>query len=308
MPRQVVEWPLRGIHPGLGTHLLVIVTTTTLKLVPDTASPPTYAVYALRYGRHGERYQFQNLVRTTDPHELMPLDFFVWAIVGDDLTVVVDTGFDHDLAAERGMSLLRTPAEALAQIDVDAATTTDVILTHLHYDHAGTTGDFPLARFHLQDTEMAYATSRHMTEPYLGHAYHVSHVVEAVRNLYGGRVVFHDGDQTVAPGISVHLVGGHTRGLQVVRVHTEHGWLVLASDATHFYENLETRVPFPIVDDVQAMLAGYDRLLELADTPAQVIPGHDPEVLERFESVAPDVVRVDRPIENDAARPIGGQS
>ena len=261
-----------------------------------TAQPPIHQVFALRYGHNDERYRSQNLVRTTDPHEHMPLSYFVWAIVGPDTTYVVDTGFDHQLAAERGLSLHRTPAEALTEIGIDASTVREVILTHLHYDHAGTTGDFPQARFHLQDREMAYATGRQMTEPYVGYAYQVNHVVDAVRHLYDGRVVFHDGDSEVAPGISVHLVGGHTRGLQIVRVWTDVGWLVLASDAVHFSENLTTRIPFPIVDDVSAMLAGFDRVLELADASHLVVPGHDPTVLERFESAGPDIVRLDRPV------------
>ena len=76
--------------------------------------------------------------------------------------------------------------------------------------------------------------------------------------VYAGRVVFHDGDVELAPGLSLHRVGGHTDGLQVVRVHTEVGWIVLASDATHYYENFTAGRPFPIVFDVGAMLEGYD--------------------------------------------------
>ena len=80
----------------------------------------------------------------------------------------------------------------------------------------------------------------------------------------------------------MHHVGGHTDGLQVVRVRTEAGWLVLASDATHYYENIDAGRPFPIVFDVGAMLEGFDTLRRLADAPELVVPGHDPLVLERF--------------------------
>ena len=107
--------------------------------------------------------------------------------------------------------------------------------------------------------------------------------------MHAGRVVFHDGDDELAPGLTVHHVGGHTDGLQVVRVSTGRGWLVLASDATHYYENLETRRPFTIVFDVDTMLAGFDRVRALAAGPDMYVPGHDPQVLERYPAVGPDL-------------------
>ena len=77
--------------------------------------------------------------------------------------------------------------------------------------------------------------------------------------------------------------------------------MVLASDASHFYENMETGSPFPIVHDLAAMLQGYERLRELADSPQHVVPGHDPLVLDRYPRSVPDFddsVRVDlAPIE-----------
>jgi glyoxylase-like metal-dependent hydrolase (beta-lactamase superfamily II) len=102
-----------------------------------------------------------------------------------------------------------------------------------------------------------------------------------------GRVVFHAGDDVLAKGLSVHLVGGHTDGLQVVRVRTERGWLVLASDATHYYENMEAGRPFPIVFDVGAMVEGYDRMRRLASSSDAIVPGHDPLVLTRYPPARP---------------------
>jgi glyoxylase-like metal-dependent hydrolase (beta-lactamase superfamily II) len=110
-------------------------------------------------------------------------------------------------------------------------------------------------------------------------------------------VRFHDGDAEIAPGITVHLVGGHTMGLQFVRVRTRRGWVVLASDASHFYANMEQGRPFPVVYNVADMLAGHDRLRELASSSAHIIPGHDPLVLTRYPAAAPGlegaVVRLD---------------
>jgi glyoxylase-like metal-dependent hydrolase (beta-lactamase superfamily II) len=95
-------------------------------------------------------------------------------------------------------------------------------------------------------------------------------------------VRFHDGDVELFPGISLHLIGGHTMGLQVVRVATRRGWVVLASDASHFYANMEQIRPFPIVWSVADMVDGYAKLRSLADSPAHIIPGHDPLVMQRY--------------------------
>ena len=150
--------------------------------------------------------------------------------------------------------------------------------------------DFELKRdaatFHLQDREMQVATGRYMAHRCMHEAYSVFDVLGLVGNVYAGRVRFHDGDAELAPGISVHLIGGHTLGLQVVRVHTARGWIVLASDASHYYRNMEEARPFPIVADVGAMVEGWRRVRELAASPDHVIPGHDPQVLARFPAPA----------------------
>jgi len=247
-----------------------------------------YRIYAVRYatreGRRGE------IFLGGDPHDgPMRMDYFVWAAVGERRTFVIDTGFGATEAARRERTLLRRPAEGLGLVGIDAGGVEEVIITHLHYDHAGTLGDFPAARFHLQDLEMAYATGRHMCSEPLRHAYSVDDTIDMVRLVYGGRVRFHDRDRELAPGLSLHHVGGHTMGLQVVRVFTERGWVVLASDASHYYANMEETRPFPIVFNVGEMIEAYDTLRRLADSPQHIVPGHDPLVLARYPAAAPEV-------------------
>ncbi|MEE8544580.1 MAG: N-acyl homoserine lactonase family protein [Alphaproteobacteria bacterium] len=247
-----------------------------------------YKIYAVRYATREARRAEHFL--GGDPHDApMAMDYFVWAVVGERRTFVIDTGFGAAEAARRERTLLRPPAEGLGLVGVDAGRVEDVVITHLHYDHAGTLGDFPAARFHLQDLEMAYATGRHMCHEPLRHAFEVDHVVDMVRLAYGGRVCFHDRERELAPGLSLHHVGGHTMGLQVVRVFTERGWVVLASDASHFYANMEETRPFPIVFNVGDMIEAFATLRRLADSPAHIVPGHDPLVLQRYPPAAPEL-------------------
>ena len=247
-----------------------------------------FKVYAIRYARV-ERKASENFLGG-DPHESgMPMDYYVWLAVSASKTWVIDTGFNQAAADKRKREFLRCPTDGLKLLGVDAAEVEDVIITHLHYDHIGNFDKFPNAQFHLQDSEMAYATGRYMANPFFSHAFEVEEVVAMVRNVYKGRVTFYDGDVELADNISLHHVGGHTMGLQVVRLWTQKGWLVLASDASHYAANMNERRPFPIVVDVAQMMDGWDRLHELADDPANIIPGHDPEVMNRYPAPSPEL-------------------
>ncbi|MEM7020136.1 MAG: N-acyl homoserine lactonase family protein, partial [Pseudomonadota bacterium] len=214
-----------------------------------------------------------------DAHDQpMPIDFYVWVIRNENRTIVVDTGFGHAEAEKRERSVLCLPKEALARIGVNASQVEDVVITHMHYDHAGTLGDFPQARFHIQETEMQFVTGKWMLDDEERFAYSADHVAELVHKLFEKRVVFHAEDGELAPGVTVHRVAGHTMGMQAVRVRTKRGMLLLASDASHFYEHWVRSVPFTICWSQDNLMQSYQKFEELADSENHVIPGHDPLV------------------------------
>lgn len=263
---------------------------------PDEEIAP-FELYALRYATHGGRSARDNFLHA-DPHESgANLDYFIWLARRGNEVFVIDTGFGSDAAKARGRTLLRDPKDALALLGIDARSVSQVVLTHLHYDHAGTLGDFPEARFHLQVDEAGHATGPCMCDPKARAPFDVENIVAYIRSLYAGRIEFHRGDRELAPGFWLHAVPGHSAGLQAVRVMTERGWVVLASDATHFYANMERRNPFPVLFDEAALIRGYSRLIELAPSLDHIVPGHDPAVMRAYPAASTElegvVVRLD---------------
>lgn len=249
---------------------------------------PNYEIYAIKYAwRDAKRHMH---FVGGDPHDAsMPMDYFVWLVRNAERTIVIDTGFTQSMADQRKRIFLRSPADGLALLGCKAAEVKNVVITHLHYDHVGTFQDFPAAQFHLQDAEMAYATGRHMRHKQFNHGYEVEEVIGMVRLVYKDRVTFYKGDAELAPGISLHHIGGHTAGLQCVRVHTARGWVVVASDTSHYYEHFEKGRVFTTTFHLGDTLDGYARLRQLADSEKHIVPGHDPLVMQRYPAASPEL-------------------
>lgn len=257
---------------------------------------PVTKIQAIRYARH-ERTAEANFSAPVDDHDLpMPLDYFVWAVHRDGHPpLIVDTGFGEHAAVARGRTMVRDVGQGLRDAGIDHLLVEDVILTHLHYDHAGSLNVFPNARFHVQDDEMAFATSRHVCDHGVRAPFDGEPVAQLVRKLYADHVVFHDGDEEFAPGIRLCKASGHTAGLMVVVCETARGPVVLCSDAAHLYANITRSIPFPIFVDEEAYAEAQDRVMDLAGGSLDhVIPGHDPLVLSCFPSEN-DIARVDLP-------------
>lgn len=258
---------------------------------------PIYEVYAIRYGTNARRTRGVNFLKDSRPNELLTMDFFSWLIVGDDKAYVVDTGMSPENAARNGHDFLINPVEVIGRLGVEPASVKTVIMTHLHYDHTGNAEAFANASFLLQAEEMASVTGPLMQKPWLRHAYVAEEIVKFVRYLHAGRLRLHGRDHVVDDGVSVHWVGGHCPGQEVVRVRTQRGWVVLASDALHYYEELEKGVPFAVAFSIPDMLTAHDRIRELADSDDHVVAAHDPRVMDLYppanESLRGIAVRVD---------------
>jgi glyoxylase-like metal-dependent hydrolase (beta-lactamase superfamily II) len=242
---------------------------------------PHYQIFAIKYADREAR-RSEHFVGG-DPHDgPMPMDYFTWVVVGAGRVLLVDTGFTAEVAARRKRNFLRCPIESLEYLDLAPEAITDVIVTHMHYDHAGNYHKLPNARFHLQEKELAFVTGRNMRYPFFARSYELDNVLGMVRLNFDQKLELHDGDVELGPGLSLHLAPGHTAGLQVVRVHTQRGEVVLASDASHYYENMESSRPFTTVLSTADAIAAFRTVERLASSPRHIIPGHDPLVMSRY--------------------------
>ncbi|OIQ64720.1 N-acyl homoserine lactonase [mine drainage metagenome] len=260
-----------------------------------------YKIFAIKYATTTmKRSTF--FVPPLLPEGPLAFDYYVWLIVNEDRAILVDTGFQEEAGARRGRSRLRCPIESLSLCKISADQINDVIMTHLHYDHAGNMHLLKNARFHIQHSEIEFATSAMMSIPHpsLGGSMEVRDIRLLIDLIFEGRVHVLHGFTEFAPGIELHHIGGHTPGQQIVRVRTQRGWVVLANDACHFEENILARRPISVFVDLRAMYTGFDTVLQLADADlTRVIPGHDPIVMHRFpaseQSLRGIIARLDLP-------------
>ena len=266
-----------------------------------TEQLPEYKIFAIRYATRDAR-RADHFVGG-DPHDgPMPMDYFTWVVVGPDRIFLVDTGFTAETAARRKRQFLRCPIESLRHLRIEPGEVTDVILTHLHYDHVGNFHKLPNAHFHLQEREIAFATGRQARYPYFGHGFEVEDIVGMVRLNFARRVEMYNGDVELAPGVTLHFAPGHTAGLQVVRVHTQRGNVVLASDASHYYENIQTSRPFIAIVDIADTLDSFRKIERLADSSHHIIPGHDPLVMQQYPAPSPVLQDIIVRLDVDPAR------
>lgn len=240
--------------------------------------------YASRRGLRGQHFLGHD-ERSGEPH---PTAYYVWLAVSATTTVLVDAGISAGHAATvAGLDHRGSPVALLGEVGVAPEDVDVAVLTHLHYDHTGTVAELPRARYVVQRAEWEYWTgpwaARITREHWLSSAADLAHLAGA-----GDRLELLDGDRDLAPGLSVHRVGGHTAGMQVVRAATPAGAVVLASDSSHFYENVETDRPGTLLHSMPGVYGAFDRVRELAD-PGLVVPGHDPEVLERHPPASPEL-------------------
>lgn len=255
---------------------------------------PTYEIYAIRYASIPD-FPVAGLVKGADSSRKLEIAMIVWLIKGNGRNVLVDSGFYRDQFFKQWkVNGFIKPSEAVALTGIKPEDVTDVIITHMHWDHADGMDLFPKAKIWIQKDEYTYYTGEAWQSPRTHGGIDPDDVLTIVKLNMQGRVGLVNGDaQEIIPGITCYTGGKHTWQSQYVGVHGNDGEVVLASDNMYLYENLDKRVPIAATLDADSNLRAQDRMKQIATNPKFVIPGHDPAVFERFQKIAERIVRID---------------
>lgn len=259
---------------------------------PGDASGPLYDVYAVRYATI-PGFPVSGLIAGADSTRRMDIAMTVWVILGPGRTVLVDAGFYRDKFVRRWRPQdYVKPSDALAALGVRPQDVTDVIISHIHWDHADGVDLFPRARVWLQREEYEH----HVGDggEVRDRAIDPDDAAMLARLRAAGRVSLIEGDgREILPGITVYTGGKHTFASEFVGVRTRAGTVVLASDNLYLYENLDRRVPIAQTLDPASNLAAQQRMLTLASDRRLIVPGHDPAVFERFPRPGHGVAKIE---------------
>lgn len=253
-----------------------------------------YDVFAVRFGVLPQ-YAISNLVAGADQDKMLDLPLMVWVLKGaGGRVVMVDSGFH----AERFVTSWKvrdfvTPAAAVARLGIRPQQVTDIILSHIHWDHADGADLFPNATVWIQRDEYVYYTGDAWQQGRKGAGADAEVMSKLVARNLAGRLRFVEGDaQEILPGITCYTGGRHTHASQYVVAATAKGPVVLASDNVYLYLNLTSHAPIAQTLDAASNLRAQDRMRALSEKSQVIVPGHDPEVFTRFKPVAEGVVEI----------------
>jgi glyoxylase-like metal-dependent hydrolase (beta-lactamase superfamily II) len=271
-----------------------IVLATELPIGASAQSKPTYQIYAIRYATLPD-FHVAELVAGADGARKLDIAMMVWLVRGNGHNVLVDSGFYHDhFFKEWHVNDFIKPSDALQPLGIKPEDVTDIVITHMHWDHADGIDLFPKARIWIQKDELEYYAGEAWQSKDASDGFDPEDVLTLVKLNTQGKVGLVNGDaQEILPGITCYTGGRHTYASQYVGVNTSAGTVVLASDNMYLYENLEKHVPIASTLDAASNLRAQDRMKQLASNPALIIPGHDPAVMKKFPNPAPGIAKIE---------------
>lgn len=295
----MISWGNEMIHPAKTIAIFLFWVAAhacaSAQTAPEKpAARPVYEVYAIRYASIPD-FPVNALITGADPARKLSIAMTVWLVRGNGRNILVDSGFYRpQFFKSWKVDDFMKPSDAVAQAGVKAEEITDVVITHMHWDHADGMDLFPTARIWLQKDEYTYYTGEAWHGPRTHGGIEPDDVLAAVKLNIAGRLATVNGDaQEILPGITCYTGGKHTYQSQYVGVNTKAGTVILASDNMYLYENLEKHAPIAQTLDADSNLRAQDRMKQLAASPRLIVPGHDPAVFEKFPRVSERVVRIE---------------
>jgi glyoxylase-like metal-dependent hydrolase (beta-lactamase superfamily II) len=256
---------------------------------------PVYEVYAISYGVISD-FPVSALVAGAEESRKMDIQMMVWLLKGPGgRNILVDSGFYRDKFFKQWkIKDFVKPSEAVARFGLKPEEITDIIITHMHWDHADGFDLFPKARVWIQKDEYVYYTGEAWQSKSAHGGIDPEDVIGLVKlNLEGHVKLINGDDQEPMIGVRCYTGGRHTYASQFVSVNTKAGVVVVASDNLYLYENLEQHAPIAQTLDAASNLKAQERMKQLASDPRLIVPGHDPLVFTRFPKPGGGVAKIE---------------
>jgi glyoxylase-like metal-dependent hydrolase (beta-lactamase superfamily II) len=292
----------RLLTRALAVSAVLLAMTPPLASQAPSGTAPTYSIEGVRFGI-GPEWRTASLVVGADPAERLDIAFIVWVIRGGGKTILFDAGFhrpelvkrDRLTEPSRPDEVFMKPDAAVQGLGIRPEDVTDLIISHVHYDHMGGIDLFPNATIWIQKEEYRYYTADAWQPGGRSGGVIPDDVLELVRRNMRKLVRLIGGDdQELLPGIRAYTGPRHTYASQFIRVAGagQPSW-VLASDNCYLYRNLDTRSPGLTFDpaDRPANIAAQARMVSLAGSADRVLPGHDMLIFKKFPTTG-RVVRI----------------
>ncbi len=254
-----------------------------------------YEVYAIEYTTGSSYTPVKSIALNVTTNDSVLFSDYVWYLRGDNgRRILVDAAYLPDTGKlnPRFKRFDRLDADLL-KLQLKPDDITDVIITHPHIDHVGGLALFPKAQLWMQKNDYAYYVGDAWQEGADHRGLDKRYVPLLVNANLEGRLHLINGDSVeFIPGIRAFIGSKHTFESQHVLVTTKTDKVMLASDDSWFYYNIEHLVPIVLTFNPNAYTAALKRMRTLVDNPALIIPGHDSQVMDRFTVVAPGVVKI----------------
>ena len=264
-----------------------------LLVAGSIAAQPNYEVFAIKYATL-KAFPLGGLVEGEDRNQKLDIGMYIFLLKGGGHNILFDCGFYRPQFMRQWKPAdYEIPSAAVERAGVKAADITDVIISHIHWDHADGFDLFPNAKVWIQKEELEYYAGDAWSGAKKRTAADADDIIGLVKMNTEARLNLVNGDaQQLLPGITAYIGGKHTYQSQFIGVKTSGGTVVLASDNVYMYMNLEKHKPIAATLDRESNLRAQDRMKDLAASPKLIVPGHDPAVMKNFPEVAPGVVRI----------------
>lgn len=243
-----------------------------------SAASPFEKLYCFKYAE-ARGYPVDAILFGTGRGQTMDLPFALCVATRGKEVVVLDAGFvNQAIGAEWGVVGYTAYRPLFAEIGVRPEDVSLVTISHLHWDHAGGTSEFPNAKFAIQRRELEFASGGMTQNAHAKLGFYAQDVLALVKLAWEGRVLLPDGDvEALVPGIDVYLTPGHTIATMTVCLDTVKGRVCYASDSVYTYRNIEENIALGFGLDLYQSVESFAKIRRLVGD-GILIPGHEPAI------------------------------